>query len=217
MKKFLTCIILCTPLLLGLTSCKKNVDYYNYVSENRKSVYLYNDDSVTLKIYSLEKETPYALDGVRGEVSEVTEIYFSTEKTANEVEIEIAGKGGEMSYLAVSRNYYLSFGEEITGASVHAKITVDGKETEYEVLNVAEEGVIDGKTAVKCVTEYDATTFTELTVNGVFNGEIIVRLLYDEGCYYYVGVCNRDRHVHAYLVNGTDGRIIAERESEAEK
>ena len=209
MKKFLTVIILSLPLLLGLTACQKNVDYFTYVSENRKSVYFYEDDTVTIKIYSVDKETPYCLDGARGDVSNVTEVYFSTENTANEVEIELAGKGGEMSYLAVTRNFYLSFGEEVSGASIPVKVTVDGKTTEYEVLNVAEEGTIDGKTALKCVEEYDGETFNSLTENGVFKGEIIIRLLYDEGCYYYVGLCNRDSQVHAYLVKGTDGSIIA--------
>ncbi|MDE7401348.1 MAG: hypothetical protein K2N17_04775, partial [Clostridia bacterium] len=64
--------------------------------------------------------------------------------------------------------------------------------------------------------EYDKASFDNLTEGRNFSGEISVRLLYDEGCFYYVGVCNREKQVHAYLVDGVDGRIIAERESEAE-
>lgn len=218
MKKFLTCLILCLPFSFAFTACKKSVDYFSYVSEYRKRVYYYEDDAVSLKIYSVDKETPYALDGVKGNVGNVTEIYFEYDKNASEVNVELSGRGGEMSWLSVTRNYYLSFsGGEISGASVEVKLEIDGEEKKFTVQNVAEEGVIDGKAALNCVREYDAESFDKLTERGVFSGEITVRLLYDNGCYYYVGICDRDKNVHAYLVSGEDGRVIAERESQAEK
>lgn len=214
MKKFLLSLILCLPAFLCLQGCKKSVDYFSYVSEYRKSVYVYQDDSISVKIYSVDKETPYSLDGVKGAVSNVTEVFFEYGGSANEVEIELLGHGGEMSWLAVTRNYYLSFaGGEISGASIPVTLNIDGKEKKVDVFNVAEEGTIDGKTALKCAREYDGETFNELTEGTTFAGEIIIRLLYDNGCFYYVGVCNREGNVHAYLVNGSDGRIIAEREN----
>lgn len=217
MKKILFTALLTVPVALTAAGCAKKTDYFNYVSEYRKSVYFYEDDNVSLKIYSVDKETPYALDGIRGEVSNVTEVFYSCENTPNEVEVEVLGMGGEMSYQAVTRNFYLSFsGEELSGATVPVKITVDGETTELDVCNVAEEGVISGKTALDCVREYDKDGFDALSENGGFSAEIIVRLLYDDGCYYYVGVCDRDKNIHAYLVDGTDGKIIAERTSEAE-
>lgn len=197
-----------------MQGCKKSVDYFSYVSEYRKSVYFYQDDSISVKIYSVDKETPYSLDGVKGAVSNVTEVFFEYGGSANEVEIELLGHGGEMSWLAVTRNYYLSFaGGEISGASIAVTLNIDGKEKKVDVFNVAEEGTIDGKTALKCAREYDGETFNALTEGTTFAGEIIIRLLYDNGCFYYVGVCNREGNVHAYLVNGSDGRIIAEREN----
>ncbi len=216
MKKYLLCIAICITMPLMFAACKKNTDYFDYVSEYRNSVYFYEDDNITVKIYGVDRETPYALDGIKGNMNSLTEIYYSCEGSANEVEIELGGRGGEMSWLAVTRNYYLSFtGGNLSGASVPVTITVDGVETKIDAFNVAEEGTIDGRTALDCVREYDAESFTSLTHNGVFSGEIIVRLLYDEGCYYYVGVCDGE-NVHAYLVDGSDGRIIAERESTVE-
>lgn len=212
MKKFLLSLILCLPALLCLPACKKNVDYFSYVSEYRKSVYFYKDDLVSVKIYSVDRETPYSLDGVKGDVSNVTEVFLEYANSADEVEIELLGHGGEMSWQAVTRNYYLSFaGGEINGASIPVTLKIDGAEKQLDVFNVAEEGTIDGKTALKCVREYDGDAFTALTDGSAFAGEIIIRLLYDDGCFYYVGICNRDAEVHAYLVNGSDGRIIAER------
>lgn len=217
MKKLFASLSLCLPIVLSLSACQKKLDYFEYVSEYRKSVYFYEDDVITLKIYSVDKETNNAMDGYKGNVSNVTEVYFESEKSVNEAEIELLGQGGEMSYLAVTRNFYLSFsGAEPSGASIPVTLKIDGEEKNFDVMNVAEEGTIDGKTALKCVVEYDKTGFDNLTEGRNFSGEISVRLLYDEGCFYYVGVCNREKQVHAYLVDGVDGRIIAERESEAE-
>lgn len=217
MKKFLLSLIIGLPVLLCLSGCKKNVDYFTFVSEYRKSVYLYKDDVVSVKIYSVDKETPYSLDGVKGAVTEVTEVFVEYAKSADEVEIELLGHGGEMSWMAVTRNYYLSFsGGDLSGTSIPVVLNIDGTEKKIDVFNVAEEGTIDGKTALKCVREYDGDAFSSLTEGSAFAGEIIIRLLYDDGCYYYVGICNREANVHAYLVNGSDGRIIAEHTSEAE-
>ena len=125
-----------------------------------------------------------------------------------------------MSWLAVSGNYYLSFsgGDSLDDAtSLPVTVTVDGKSQDFTVPNAKSEGCIDGKSALDCVLEYDGGTFKNLTDGTRFSGEICLRLIYDGGCYYYVGVCDREKQVHAYLVDGTDGRIIAERQSEAEK
>lgn len=217
MKKIFASLLLCFPFAIALSACTKSLDYFDYVSEYRKSVYFYEDDLITLKIYSVDKETPNALDGIKGNVNNITEVYFECEKSVNEAEIELLGQGGEMSYLAVTRNFYLSFsGVEPSGTSIPVTLKTDGEEKKLDVMNVAEEGTIDGKAALKCVIDYDRESFDNLTEGRNFSGEISVRLLYDEGCFYYVGVCNREKQIHAYLVDGVDGRIIAERESEAE-
>ncbi len=217
MKKILLALGLCAAAALMLPSCKKDTDYFSYVSEYRKDVYLYKDDDCELKIYCSDRETPYRSDGVKGETGAVTEIYYKGEKPAKEVEAYLGDTGGEMSYLAVTGNYYLSFsGAAERSASLKLKLSVDGVEREIDVGSVLDAGTIDGRTALKCVREYDGESFERLSAGGGFDGEIYVRLLYDEGCYYYVGLCDREKNVHAYLVDGTDGRIIAERESTAE-
>lgn len=217
MKKLPLALLLCLPLAVALPACKKDVDYSAYVSEYRKSVYYYKDDDVEVKIYGVDRETPYAMDGIKGNMNSLTEIYFYSKGTPDTVEVQVAGQGGEMSYLAVTQNFYLSFsGTDLSGASLPVTLLIDGKEKKISADNVAEEGVIDGKRALEYVKEYDGDSFKALTEGKTFNAEIYVRLIYDGGCYYYVGVCDRDKNVHAYLVDGADGRIVAERESKAE-
>lgn len=221
MKKNLTAFVFCSAAAIGalsiLSACKKSVDYNDYISEYRKSVYLCKEDGFELKIFCSDRETPYALDGMKGNMATVTEVYYSCNASPSSVVIEIDGQGGEMSYMSVTNSFYLSFSGDLGDKqSVTVKLDVDGRESETEVKNVFENGTIDAQSALKCVTEYDGETFGRLNKGNYFSGEIAVRLIYDDGCYYYIGVCDRDKNVKAYLVNGADGRIIAERESSAE-
>lgn len=210
--KFLSLILLILPCyLLFFFGCKKEIDYYSYVSEMRYGVYLYQDDEINFKLYVSERETPYASDGIKGETGYITEAYLTASGTPSTVEMQAENFKGEMNYMSVSKSYYLNFSGKIEGKSVKVTLDIDGKEKAFDAVNVVYDGVFDGKTALKCVQEYDGELFSSLTENGTFKGEIYVRLLYDEGCYYYVGVCDRNGNTNAYLVNGENGRIIAER------
>ena len=70
-------------------------------------------------------------------------------------------------------------------------------------------GVMNCEQAVNCVVEHDRALFDGLTKNNLFDGEIFVRLLFDEGCYYYVGVCDKSCHITAFLIDGESGKILA--------
>ncbi len=215
MKKIALTLALTIPLATFAVSCNKSVDYNRYISENRRSVYYYKDDDTELKIYCVDRETPYSPDGVKGNMTTLTEVFYKCGGSPSEVEVEFDGRGGEMNYMAVTQSFYLSLGGKMTDREyLKVKITADGKTTEFQVGNVMQTGTISPAKALECVIEYDGESFTKLTEKGAFYGEISVRLLYDDGCYYYVGVCDTNRHVHAYLVDGKNGRIITERESE---
>lgn len=213
----LGCLTLLASCITILPSCSKKVDYFNYVSENRREVYLCSEDSFELKIFCCEKETPYTLDGVKGEMATVCEVYYKCSTSPSCVVAEVEGYSGEMSYMSVSSSFYLSFSADVYNAeSLTVKLTVDGKESEIAVRNVFEAGTVDWQSAINCVVEYDRERFESLTNRNTFLGEIGVRLIYDDGCYYFVSVCDREKNVKAYLVDGKSGRIITERETQAE-
>lgn len=175
------------------------------------------EDSFELKIFCSEKETPYTLDGVKGEMATVCEVYYKCNTSPSCVVAEVEGYSGEMSYMSVSSSFYLSFSADIFDAeSLAVKLTVDGNESEIAVRNVFEAGTIDWQSAINCMVEYDRERFESLTNRNTFFGEIGVRLIYDDGCYYFVSVCDREKNVKAYLVDGKSGRIITERETQAE-
>ena len=90
-------------------------------------------------------------------------------------------------------------------------MNADGKTETYTALTAIYEGVLSCDDALRCVIDCEKELFENMTVNGVFDGEIYVRLLYDDGCYYYVGVCGKDKNITAFLVDGEKGKIIAKK------
>lgn len=214
-KKLGTLTVLCAALcgLVCLFSgCGKKINYLDYVSERRTNIYIYEDDSISVKIYCSQREQPYAADGYKGEMCDVAEIFVTLPKNPEEVEVAVEGLGGEMSYRAVDGCYYLSFtAADFKKDRVDVTLSYDGKSSTYTALTVIYAGVLSCNDAVKCVIEHDKELFESLTENRLFDGEIYVRLLYDDGCYYYVGVCDKQKHISAYLIDGERGKVIAKK------
>ncbi|MDE6868711.1 MAG: hypothetical protein K2J83_06200 [Clostridia bacterium] len=191
------------------SGCKKSVNYLDYISEMRYGIWLYSSDGLEVKIYRSAKENPYIADGIKSDMCDLTEVYVTLPKNYDEVEISLDGMGGEMSYQAVENCYYISFSDEVSGDSVDVSLSCGDDSYTVSAVSVLYDGVMDCNGAVKCVAEHDSELFSSMTENGIFRGEIFVRLLYDEGCYYYVGVCGREKNISAYLVDGECGKIIA--------
>lgn len=219
MKKILPVILISSLMCLSpllFSACKQEMRYSDYISEKRTAIYQYKDDDVEIKLYCGQKEQPFCADGIKGDVSDLTEIFVSLPKNPEELFIKVDGHEGEMNYQAVENNFYLSFSApEFTQSSLEVNLTFDGESKNYTALNVKTTGVMSCEEAVKCASEYAAELFGEMTVNKIFNGEIFVRLLYDDGCYYYVGICGKDKLIHAYLIEGERGIVIAEKQVQA--
>ena len=116
-----------------------------------------------------------------------------------------------MSYLTAKDSWYLSYsGSGFDTDTIKINFTLDKKDAEYSLISLLNDGVMTGKEAVLCAIEYADEVFKGLTDGDIFRGEIYVRLLYDEKCYYYVGVCDREGKIYAYLVDGETGKVIAE-------
>ena len=194
---------------LVFSGCAKAVRYSDYISEKRTDIYLYQGDEVQIKIYCSQREQPYAADGIKGDISDFLEIFVSLPKNPDTLEVDAGGLGGEMNYRAVENDFYLSFtAQPFTAESVTVKLDCDGKTSEYTAQSVKSGALITCEQALNCVIDHDKSLFSSLTDGTVFVGEIYVRLLYDNGCYYYVGVCDRDKNMNAYLVDGERGKII---------
>lgn len=205
-------VALVAPILslVAVFGCAKEIDFTAYISEKRTDIYVYSDDETQITAYCSQKEQPYVADGILGEPCQIVEFFVKFTKPHEEVTISVGDLGGEMSYRSVDNDFYLSLSAEpLAGGSVDAALSVDGESRNYTLLSVRDDSVMSCENAVLCVVEHDRELFDGLVENGVFKGEIYVRLLYDEGCYYYVGICDRDKNLTAFLLDGVKGKIIA--------
>lgn len=210
-KLYLSIALICAAACL-FSGCANKCDYLNYISEERYDIYLYQNDGLEIKIYNSVKETPFCADGVKGETGELCEIFITLPQNYDTVAVSVGEIEGEMSYQSVDNLYYLSCSGAVAGESAQVTLTCGGNSATYDAVSVRYDGVLSCGEAVKCVIERESEMFAEMTQNNVFCGEIFVRLLYDEGCYYYVGVCDRNKKISAYLVDGERGKIIAAKE-----
>lgn len=213
-KFFIWIVLSALCALCALPACSKQVNYCDYISESRFDIFLYKDDSTEIKIQCSKKEQPFSADGYKGDLSDLVEIYVTLAKNPQELEVEVEGLAGEMNYQAVTRQYYLSLSAAAFDKSgVEVTLTADdGNKETYTALSVKDDNVMSCEKAVLCVAEYASELFEGLTSNGLFDGEIFVRLLYDDGCYYYVGICDKTKHVTAFLIDGERGKVIAKKE-----
>ena len=213
MKKFLYSVLAAAFVLFFICGCQKQVNYLSYISEKRSNIYLYSDDEIQIKIHVSERESPYSTDGIKGDVSEFCEIFVTLPKNFDEVNISVCGVSGQMNYKAVENCYYLSqSGGNIAGEKVDVSLTFGGESKQYPAVSVLYDGVISCEQAVQCAIDHDGELFKSLTQKDIFLAEIFVRLLYDDGCYYYVGVCDRNKKITAFLIDGERGTVIATKE-----
>ena len=211
-------ILLFACLCLSLIACKKEIDYFGYVSELRSNMFLASNDEFSLRIYSVQKESPYSADGVPREINVRTEIWLvapSGEKECNlSFTIDDKPYGGEMSYDNVKAEYYLSCPlDTVALSTIECTISYGGKEWVLTATSVLSSDTLSPETVLKNLTIAESELFASMTDKYGFAGEIYLRLIYEDSPYYYVGVIDRSGKTNAFLINATSGKILAKRES----
>ena len=204
--------------LFCLCGCQKQIDYFDYVSELRCNLLTAETDGFSLRIYAVEKEYPYAMDGVKRDVSTRAEFRLIA-PSGNETYLLAFGyngetQSGEMSYDNVKAEYYYSCSLDISATTELSCSISNGKEEICLVAKTVKTAeTITPQNALQRVVEYDGETFSARTDKYGFAGEICIRLIYEESPYYYVGVVDRNGKQFAYLLNAESGKILAKRQA----
>ncbi len=205
-------------LLLGfLSGCQKKLDYFDYVSELRSTIFLAQEEDFSLRIYAVKKETPYLTDGIPQEVSPRFEAYLVApdgSKTTN-LSFEIDGRifGGEMSFDNVKREYFYSCTLDISALDeIACTLQYGERELKMTAKSVLDGNALSPKAALEKLTKEHAALFSSLSDAYGFAGEIYLRLIYEESAYYYIGVIDRTGKINAFLMNAESGKILAKRE-----
>lgn len=213
---FAVLILVC--LSACLFACQKEINYFDYVSELRRNVFLASDDEFSLRIYSIQKESPYSPDGVPREMNVRTEFWLvapSGEKECN-LSFTFDGEtyGGEMSYDNVKAEYYLACNLDISTLSSLACSIVYGETTrELTANSVLSNATLSPEIVLKDLALSEQELFSSMTDKYGFAGEIYLRLIYEDSPYYYVGVIDRNGKTNAFLINAESGKILAKRQS----
>ena len=209
-------LLLCSALSFLLCGCGTKTDYFSYVSEFRNNIFLAETDEVSLRIYSVCKESPYQADGIAHESTARTEVYLLAQEgsQAYTLTIHINGKeyGGELSYDNVKAEYFLSFSLDISAEKeLSCVLTCGDKTMPINATSVLLGDTLPAQAILENVRNYAPDLFKNMTDKYGFLGEIYLRLLYEDAPYYYVGVINRDGEIHAFLVNAINGKVLAYR------
>ena len=213
------CILFFVVVAICFCSCKSKLEYFNYVSELRSNIFLAQNEDFSLRIYAVEKENPYAPDGIKKETSHRTEVYLvapSGEKNC-ELSFSVDGKnyGGEMSFDNVRAEYYYSCTLDISALTeLPCEITYGESQLTLTAHSVKTPSVISPYNLLQTLIQTETELFSSLTDKYGFAGEIYIRLLYEDSPYYYVGVMDRNGNAHAFLINAQTGKILAKRQAD---
>lgn len=218
-KKFLHILtsILCVCAVFFCTSCKKEIDYFTYVSEVCENILLGKNETLSVRAYSVNRENPYLADGIARERTARAEFFITVPSAdkACEIVFELDGKtfGGDTSYDNVKAQYYFSCSVDISALkTLPLKLTYGEDEYNVTLQSVKTEKTLKPKQVLDGLRKEKTELFTALTDDYGFAGEIYIRLLYEEALYYYVGVIDRNGKTQAFLLNAQTGRILAQRQ-----
>lgn len=204
--------------LLCLASCQQKIDYFQYVSELRSNIFLAKNENFSLRIYSVQKESPYAADGIPQETYHRTEIYLLADAADQPIHISFpVGQEriqGDMSYDNVKGEYYIYFPIDVSAFSVlECDIEYQNTVTPLQAISVVQKDTLSCKAVLNALIQTEKNLFTSMTDKYGFTGEIYLRLIYEDSPYYYIGIIERNGTIHAFLLHAQTGKILAKRES----
>ena len=216
MKRFVLFFIVLFSI--AFCACKKEIRYFDYVSELRSNILLARQDGFSLRVYAVEKEYPYIADGVKRETSVRTEIYLLAPSGDKNYEIAFTINGvthsGEMSFDNVKAEYYyscssdISLSEKLTVSISHGEIV-----KEFTAVSVTTADTLSPEKALQTLIKTENGLFEDMTDKYGFAGEIYIRLIYEEKPYYYIGIIDRNGNTTAFLMNAETGKVLAKRQS----
>ena len=212
-KRFLSLLAL-TLFLPAFAACAP-YDYSDRLSEVRSDLFVAETEDFTLQLSCLEREYPYADDGVPCPMSKTLQVELvPVVKPDGDVEIYIGdgGTGGEASYRTAYGDYTFSVGTDVfPQESVSLRVEYGGKTHTIAATSVRTAETLTPAKALAKGVEAERETLDNMRKEGVFCGELCVRLLKRDKNYYYFAVTDGTRRV-ALLMDGETGEVLARRE-----
>ena len=218
-KRTFLLLILCLlswAFCVSLFACNRPQDLTALVSEYRNNLFVYEDEELSVKAHNLEREYPYVADGYKSEMNCRVELFVCATAEAKRCEVYffVGGvqHGGEASYDGVKRQFYFSCAADVADApSLQVRIHLDETEKELTLHSVKTPDLLPLPELLNKLFSEEKELKKKLTENGELACELYVRILYEDAPYFYVGVVDRKGTIHAFLLNGKTGEILAKR------
>ena len=219
MKRLSVIFVLSLSLLL-LPSCKNAINLEMYLSEIRSSAYECVSDDFSVTVYAEEKESPYLSDGFVAQMKKYVTVKIEDYKsslsdasvTVKYGDVECFGK---FEYSPLNGKFLTEIEVEKLPAVDELELTVvnAGEEKILTAKKVSKEGSISYKTALDKVAFAKSKEIEKMLSGDGSSIETRVRLITEgDSVYYFVSVTDSSGKIHAYLVDGQTGEIVAEKE-----
>ena len=205
-----------TAVLLTAAACAP-YDYSDRLSEVRSDLFIAETEDFTLTLACVEREYPYADDGIPCPMTKSVQITLAPAGTpADEVTISVgegaAQWGGDASFRTAYGDFYLSQGvDAFPEGSVDVRVVWGGKEVAIAATSVRTPQTISPEEALSRFVKSESEALSRMEREGVFCGEFRVRLLRRDKNYYYVAVTDGEKHI-ALLLDAQTGETLARRE-----
>ena len=217
MKKIVISVLILT-LSVIFCACSNKNGLESNISENRYNILKGEKDGISVRAHFVCRESPYSLDGIRGEMVELLEIFLTAPDNTCEytVSFDDGGKtyGGQLNYSSVKRQHDLTVPFKKKQLSfIDLAVTFDGSTSLIRLDSVIIEPILTPAAALESLNEGKKEFFDNMTVDSRFDGEIHIRLLEEgEKCYYFIGLVNKTGKIFAFLMNAKSGVVIAQKE-----
>lgn len=205
-----------TAVLLTAAACAP-YDYSDRLSEVRSDLFIAETEDFTLTLACVEREYPYADDGIPCPMTKSVQITLAPAGTpADEVTISVgegaAQWGGDASFRTAYGDFYLSQGvDAFPEGSVNVTVTYGGTEHTLAATSVKNEETLSPGEALAKGIAAEKKTMERMRKNGVFCGELCVRLLRRDKNYYYFAITDGTERI-SLLLDGETGEVLARRE-----
>ena len=202
-------------LLLFVSSCKNDIDLEMYLSEKRTAVYFVKGEDYSLTVYGEEREDPFISDGYVGTIKKFLTVRLEDyQKALDDASVTISFDGisltGKFEYSPLNGKFCAEIETESlpTLSEITAVIKNGGEERTFNLSGYSSDG-IDYKTALSSVSK-TAKTEIENMLSQTSSLEVRLRIILEEDrVYYYVSLIDKTGKTLAYLVDGSNGEILA--------
>ena len=219
-KKFL--IIFFTFLLAVLfifSGCKNNgkSSLLPYISELKKDILFGENETYVVCATCGYEEVPLNLDGKVDKTQNKLTVFLTGENKDAKTEIGLHINGEiykqTLTYDPISSKGRAAFPLDIKEKSLTVSVYENGRESVINLKSKIPEDTVDYETALKTFEKSQKNLISNYTENGVFKGEISMRILEKEGkAYYYLGLTDKTGKTKALLIDGKSCDILAVRD-----